>query len=94
MASRDDDRAEVRDNPLWTEETFARSKSFAETFPDLEKRRRGPQKAPKKVQVTIRLDPRVVEHFRAGGPGWQVRMGDALKEVVDGTATPARTGDL
>jgi uncharacterized protein (DUF4415 family) len=43
---------------------------------------RGPQKAPTKDQVTLRLPHEVVEYFRATGDGWQTRMGEALLEVV------------
>jgi uncharacterized protein (DUF4415 family) len=35
---------------------------------------RGPQKAPIKERVTLRLDHDVVESYRAGGPGWQTRI--------------------
>ncbi len=44
-----------------------------------ERRRRGPQKAPTKQQVTMRLDSDVVAHFRDGGPGWQSRLNAALR---------------
>lgn len=40
---------------------------------------RGPQKAPTKERITIRLSPEVVNTFRASGPGWQGRIDDALK---------------
>ena len=43
---------------------------------------RGPQKAPTKEQVTLRLDREVLEHFRHGGPGWQTRLSDTLKRLV------------
>jgi uncharacterized protein (DUF4415 family) len=43
---------------------------------------RGPQTAPKKVPVSIRLSPEVVEHFKKTGPGWQTRIDEALKKVV------------
>ncbi len=42
---------------------------------------RGPQKAPTKQQVTLRLDRDVVERFRATGPGWQGRINEALKNA-------------
>lgn len=41
---------------------------------------RGPQKAPTKDRITIRLSHDVVEHFRATGAGWQARMDEALRE--------------
>jgi uncharacterized protein (DUF4415 family)/uncharacterized DUF497 family protein len=42
---------------------------------------RGPQKAPTKEQVTLRLDRDVLDRFRAAGPGWQRRINDALKRA-------------
>jgi uncharacterized protein (DUF4415 family) len=45
-------------------------------------RLRGQQKAPTKVAVSLRLSPEVVEHYKAGGPGWQTRIDDALKDIV------------
>lgn len=43
---------------------------------------RGPQKGPTKDQVTLRLDHDVVEHFKAGGPGWQSRINEALRKSL------------
>lgn len=42
-------------------------------------RRRGAQKAPKKVPVSIRLSPEVAEGLRATGRGWQQRADEALR---------------
>ncbi|MBK9026749.1 MAG: BrnA antitoxin family protein [Propionivibrio sp.] len=39
---------------------------------------RGPQKTPVKCQVTLRLDPEVVDFYKATGRGWQGRINDAL----------------
>ena len=41
---------------------------------------RGPQKAPTKERVTIRLSADAVARFRATGAGWQTRMDAALKD--------------
>jgi uncharacterized protein (DUF4415 family) len=41
---------------------------------------RGPQKAPTKERITIRLSPEVVARFRATGEGWQSRMDAALQD--------------
>jgi uncharacterized protein (DUF4415 family) len=49
---------------------------------DRRRRLRGQQKAPTKHVVTIRLDRNVVDHFKAGGKGWQSRVNDALKQVA------------
>lgn len=42
---------------------------------------RGPQKAPTKQQVTLRLDRDVLERFRATGEGWQSRINEALRRA-------------
>lgn len=76
------DLDDVSANPEWTEETAARAKSFDETFPDVARRLRGPQRAPLKKQVTLRLDPRVIDHFKADGEGWQSRINEALMEAA------------
>ena len=44
---------------------------------------RGPQKAPTKQRVNVRLDADVLEHFKAGGAGWQTRLNAALRRAVD-----------
>ena len=45
------------------------------------KRRAGrPAGTGKKEQVAIRFDHDVLSRFRAGGPGWQTRMNNALRE--------------
>lgn len=43
---------------------------------------RGPQRAGTKTLVTIRLDQKVVDHFKAGGNGWQTRLNDALVGII------------
>ena len=45
------------------------------------RRGRPPSEAPK-VSTTIRLDPDVVEAFKADGPGWQSRINAALRKVA------------
>lgn len=32
--------------------------------------------------ITLRLDPAVIEKFRATGKGWQARINEALKKAV------------
>jgi len=36
-----------------------------------------------KVRVTLRLDGEVIDHYRAGGPGWQSRINAALRKQVE-----------
>jgi len=72
------------DNPEWTALNFRRAKPFVKAFPALAKSRRvrGPQRQPTKVAVSLRLTREVVERFKAGGPGWQTRMDEALKKAA------------
>jgi uncharacterized protein (DUF4415 family) len=79
------------DNPEWTKADFARATKFSEgvRLKDLKPGelarilpKRGPQKAPTKIPVSIRLSPEVVRHFKAKGPGWQSRIDDALRKIV------------
>lgn len=44
--------------------------------------KRGPQKAPTKKMVSLRLSPEVIEHFKAGGRGWQTRIDGALRKAI------------
>jgi uncharacterized protein (DUF4415 family) len=44
--------------------------------------KRGPQKAPTKKLVSLRLSPEVVDHFKSTGPGWQTRIDGALREAI------------
>jgi uncharacterized protein (DUF4415 family) len=79
------DREEVLDNFKWTEKDIARAKPFAAMFPELAasyRRARGPQKSPTKTAVSLRLDRRIIDHFRATGEGWQTRINNVLLEVI------------
>jgi len=71
------------DNPEWTEADFARAKPL--TYPELAaamKKVRGPQKAPIKKAVSIRLDADLVDRLRATGRGWQSRVNDLLRRAI------------
>lgn len=81
----DRDLREVSDSPELTKADFAKAKPFAEVFPDLSasiRRGRGPNKAPTKKQVSLRLSPEVIQHFKKGGKGWQSRIDETLRRVV------------
>lgn len=72
------------DNPEMTDEEARTARPFADAFPDLAaslRRSRGPQKAPTKQLVSLRLDQDVLDRFRATGPGWQSRMNEALRRA-------------
>jgi uncharacterized protein (DUF4415 family) len=79
------DLRDVSDNPALTKADFARAKPFTEAFPDLAasiRKGRGPNKAPTKKLVSLRLSPEVIEHFKATGDGWQSRIDETLRKVV------------
>ena len=48
--------------------------------------KRGPQKAPTKTLVSLRLSPEVIDHFKATGPGWQTPIDGALLESIKRSA--------
>ena len=79
------------DNPEWTEEDFARALKVEDlseperemiyaAFPKTP-RRRGPNKRPRKVLLSLRLDPEVLERYRATGEGWQALINADLTEA-------------
>lgn len=79
-----DEEGEVRE---LTEEDFARMVPFDSLPGNLKRtlralKRRGPQKAPTKRLISLRLSPEVLEHFKATGPGWQTRIDQTLKRAV------------
>jgi uncharacterized protein (DUF4415 family) len=44
---------------------------------------RGPQKAPVKERVGLRLNKDIVDYFRHTGPGWQSRINEVPAEFVN-----------
>jgi uncharacterized protein (DUF4415 family) len=82
-----EDWDEVSDNPEWTEEDFVKARPFPEVFPELAekiRRARGPQKAPTKALVSLRIDRDILERFKSGGAGWQSRINEALRKAIGG----------
>lgn len=72
-----------------TAEDFKRMRPASRVLPDIVKacsegrlKVRGPQKAPTKIQTTLRLSREVLSFFKAHGKGWQASMDKALKEYV------------
>ena len=76
------------DNPPLDDKFWARARPASEVHPEIVadwRRRqgeRGPQKAPTKQPVSLRLDQDVLAHFRATGPGWQRRINAALRKAA------------
>lgn len=78
----------MRMPPEATDEQIALAKPFRKFFPglgksiDRELARRGRPKAETlKTPVTIRLDPEVVEHYKAMGKVWQSRINSDLRKL-------------
>lgn len=65
-----------RDNPPMTAEELAAIRAARKGGrPPLAPERR-------KRQVTLRLSPEVIDHFKATGPGWQTRIEEALRRAM------------
>ncbi|MEA3066183.1 MAG: hypothetical protein QOJ27_2644 [Sphingomonadales bacterium] len=82
------------DAPILTPEMAARAqisigeKIIREADPPLGTRRGRPPKphGERKVLVSLRLAPDIVEWFRATGPGWQSRIEELLRREVHSAA--------
>lgn len=44
---------------------------------------RGPQKAPKKELISLRVDADILSWFKEGGAGYQARMNDVLRNAME-----------
>jgi uncharacterized protein (DUF4415 family) len=67
------------DAPELTTEYFKRADVYRGD--KLIRRGRPPSEHPKEA-IKLRIDPDVLEHFRATGPGWQTRINDALRRAA------------
>ncbi|MBW9087976.1 BrnA antitoxin family protein [Rhizobium wenxiniae] len=76
------------DNPELTEEQLSQGRPFREALPDLaasidraRKRGRPPVDNPRQ-QISVRLDPDIIAHYKATGKGWQSRLNDDLRKAA------------
>ena len=77
------------DTEEWTAEMFARARPAIEVHPHLvaqSLRRRSEQEGLSKWEVSVELDIELLAHFLEGGPGWQGRINDALRQAVKESA--------
>lgn len=89
--------ADVSDptNPEWTDADFARARPATEVLNPAQlsqfKRSPGRPKLDKpKVAVSLRLDPDVLNFFKATGPGWQTRLEDVLRGAIGDNPSAGR----
>jgi uncharacterized protein (DUF4415 family) len=74
------------DSPPLTDEELANMRPADEVLPPAfmkawrEGRVGRPEKATKKQQISLRLDPDVISTYRAKGKGWQARMNETLRQ--------------
>lgn len=85
-------RLSDEDKPVeWPDEVWVRAeiavggKVIRPATGTLTRRGRPPQGDAPKQQVTLRLPRNVIEHFKAGGAGWQTRIGEVLEQHAAGT---------
>lgn len=55
---------------------------WIERFDKVPVRRGRPLADAPKISTTLRLDPDVLDWFKAGGAGWQSRMNQALRKAA------------
>lgn len=75
-----DETGEVRE---LTAADFGEAKRIDDLPRTLQAKLRGPQKAPTKEQISLRVSRDVLERYRATGIGWQSRMNQALREWIE-----------
>jgi uncharacterized protein (DUF4415 family) len=71
-------------SPELTADQMSKARPFAEVFPELAasiRKGRGPNKAPTKKLVSLRLSGQVLEAYKAKGPGWQSRIDADLRRI-------------
>lgn len=73
---------EYEDIPELSDEWFDKAEfAIGDTVIRPAKRGRPKSEAAKKL-VSLRLDPDIIERFRATGPGWQSRINMVLREYL------------
>ncbi len=88
----DEEEAEIQagiaqdpDNPELTAEELASLRPAAEVLPPALYAAliRSSDERREAADATVRLDPDVLAHFRATGPGWQARVNAALRASIE-----------
>jgi uncharacterized protein (DUF4415 family) len=81
-------KPEARSRDL-TDEELASMRPFREVFPEIAEKmekaiaaRGRPKVEAPKIAVTLRLDPDVLDRFKASGKDWRHRMAEELRKAV------------
>jgi uncharacterized protein (DUF4415 family) len=77
------------DSPALSDDILAAMRPARDTFPELaeasakrKRGERGPQKKPRKVLISLRVEAGTLEAFKAKGRGYQTRMAAVLKKAA------------
>ena len=70
------------ESPPLSNEMLSRMQPVRKAHPHIPSHVRGPQKKPTKKQLTIRLNPEVVDYFKLQGKGWQSKINEVLADYV------------
>ena len=70
-------------SPSLSKTLINRMQAVSEVHPKIPARVRGPQLAPTKKQLTIRLNREVVDYFKLQGRGWQTKINDVLIDYIN-----------
>lgn len=71
------------ESPELSNKILSGMRPVKESHPHIPARVRGPQKAPLKVPVSIRLSSDVITFFKSQGRGWQTKINSILQEYVN-----------
>jgi len=80
-----------RENPAWTEKTFAHARKARDVLPEIFgastaarmlKPRGRPKSGNARTSISLRLPPETLARWKATGPGWQTRMAEALRKAI------------
>ncbi len=79
-----------QENPAWIKADFARARAARKVVPPIVKAYetknlhvRGRPKSSRKISVSLPLDQEIVAALRATGDGWQTRVNNLLKAVIE-----------
>ncbi len=68
--------------PELTDDMFERAVYKVHGVEKESPKRRGRQKAPTKIAISLRLPKEVVSYFKSEGAGWQTKINYALKDWI------------